>query len=359
MPTSRQALACQRRASSRGRCLAGSPAFTLVELLVVIAVIAILVAFILPALGKARRAGQEAVNLSNLRQWGAVQVAYANEHHDSFVNPFDPRNPQVWNLSWTAIIARRSLNWSPGDPFESYSYFTPPYSTQIFALTWASFTTDYMAGTGATGSEALFDPVDTRPIQRYRTNKENGRVYDGSYWASPTLWLGPEVYATNTRTPVPGTSTTSYQWRRNRFSDVTSPQAKVMIFERFDTSKSSRRSSVGGRESYFPMFNNPDATTRVVTVDGSVSLIQMRRLHDLASSSDPATRDQFEPSGEFDLPDVRFTTSIAGGLDKPPVVGDGFENGDGSLCGSPAPFNKFKAFFWGTRQGVRGRDLPR
>lgn len=59
-------------------------AFTLVELLVVMAVVAILAAVLLPALSRAKESGRRAACASNLRQIILAALMYADEHEDTF-----------------------------------------------------------------------------------------------------------------------------------------------------------------------------------------------------------------------------------------------------------------------------------
>lgn len=77
-------------------------AFTLVELLVVIAVIGIVAAFLLPALAGAKERALGIVCLNNTKQLALVTRIYADEHED--------RLP--YNLGLTGSSFRSDLNWA-------------------------------------------------------------------------------------------------------------------------------------------------------------------------------------------------------------------------------------------------------
>lgn len=89
-------------------------AFTLVELLVVIGVIAVLTALLFPVLARAREAGREKVCASNLRQIGLAFRMYIYDH--------DETRPGFLHLLVPNYLSSPQILVCPSDPTGNYSY---------------------------------------------------------------------------------------------------------------------------------------------------------------------------------------------------------------------------------------------
>ena len=97
-------------------------AFTLVELLVVIGIIAVLVSLLLPALGRARESAKRATCMANLRSLGQAMFAYANDHKDRLPNgnppgvyvDYDGANRVMVDFNDVYVKSPRAF-WCPSD----------------------------------------------------------------------------------------------------------------------------------------------------------------------------------------------------------------------------------------------------
>src|SRR4051794_17003800 len=80
-------------------------AFTLVELLVVIGIIALLISVLLPALNKARKAARTTACMSNIRQLCMAEIQYVQDNKGRFSPYYNGSGGSKFQIEWISQMA--------------------------------------------------------------------------------------------------------------------------------------------------------------------------------------------------------------------------------------------------------------
>jgi len=203
-------------------------AFTLIELLMVIAIVALLMAILLPALNKVKKQTREVICRSNLKQWGMVLALYVDENEGrlpildggtvlwffrgSWVPEGDPNRPVVFQKVVTKGIAccpmavkvrpgpatginragdsggvSNEIRFARGSTFEAWKITSPPppfRGSYGFNITAFPKSIDTFSSRGQANIPVILDSPERmgmhrntdRPPQTFCINRHNGYV---------------------------------------------------------------------------------------------------------------------------------------------------------------------------------------
>lgn len=206
-------------------------AFTLVELLVVIGIIAVLVAILLPALNKARRAAQLTACSNNLRQIGLALIQYTNNNRGVLPIAYNADGSSMMTYEKYGLEVMLSPYLGRRLDYQ-YSYA----ATEVGGKVWLCPTAPVRVGSTAAYPNARLYVWDNENGDHLRSNTYAGLyhhlVTDKSFrwsWGTPT--------------------TTGYTWRASYFRKREAKQpiqwCSVRLSPGFDNGKQTWHGALG------------------------------------------------------------------------------------------------------------------
>ena len=211
-------------------------AFTIIELLTVIAIIAILASMLLPALNSAKKVAKKAVCTGNLKQQGLAMGMYAGDFDGYFVTLGEPGSDEDISCPWM-FGGGEANGWSaPQRPF--YSYIKSVNLTRKM-----------------TASTSFWCPMDTRGNNHYWSTANYYYWFGNSYSYNNAGGFGGYK---NRADNLNGAGLGGY-----RVVSISTPSAKAMINEADISSRNGDLIDWHGGN-----------MTNIVFVDGHVKLMR-------------------------------------------------------------------------------------
>lgn len=185
---------------------AGLGAFTLVELLVVIAVVAVLIGLALPAISGSRRRARAVQSLSNVRQLCVVHGLYSEDYRGLCVGVYDG---QLYPIGMDA--AASSTHWQVDEDWPGVVYTYLPFDANrgVFRSPGsrhaadADVRSDYAYSLSFVGRPALWDPTHTPEASDAAVQRRDAVQFPSSkvmlwdrivaYLPEPPATIGPDL----------------------------------------------------------------------------------------------------------------------------------------------------------------------
>jgi prepilin-type N-terminal cleavage/methylation domain-containing protein len=285
--------------------------FTLIELLVVVAIIALLIGILLPALGKARDSARRTRSLANIKTHGQILAVYANENKNKTIFGFSQRAlndyteavcPGWSNGCYTMKNDAYAWHWGP----LAREYYADQKESDVFA---------------APNDHETTDSID----EKIADGDINNWVIDISYWMSPTLFYNPHRFYA--RDSGSADNADRSMLKRNDLDDIQYPSQKVTFFEKQDFGTSAKL-----------LFAHPDASVALMLGDGSGTFSKNNGITQKVLQDD----DLYPSGGEWSDPDLGYYV-----MDNQGSPAELLEDQQGL----------YPAFYMWTRKGIHGRDL--
>lgn len=252
-------------------------AFTLVELLVVVGIIAVLVGILLPTLGKARAQANRVKCLSNLRQLGTAFVLYNNNNRGYNI-------PSYTMKGWASGSDNPLEGWASILDRDKYVVGKQENDSTVF---WCPDTTDYegmkdgQTGTDPNKAKGWMDWPNTGIGTPAITIPERGfnKIIRVSYWinadnpiASSATSVTPDLYYTSS--VGYGPSTNGLYLQPTRITKIRRPAQTIVLADGVyaGRQRDARYGVTNSRIGYRHKFGTRPAVN-VVYADGHADLL--------------------------------------------------------------------------------------